>query len=100
MEGEEKREDRPYSKEEILAMEQKKDKHPSVLTMSGPIQSGFIQPEIILPSYEEMTADELLNGPGPMETQTDPETIKLEQPQYYGRWNNHYQGTYCGIYPA
>lgn len=79
MEGEEKREDRPYSKEEILAMEQKKDKHPSVLTMSGPIQSGFIQPEIILPSYEEMNGDELLNGPGPMETQTDPETIKLEQ---------------------
>ena len=60
LEGEKEREDRPYSKEEILAMGQKEAKNPSVLVMYGLIQLGPI-----FPSYEEMTVDECSMDPAP-----------------------------------
>ena len=82
MEGRKEREDRPYTKEEIETRVQKaKDflfpyYEPFMLPKLEPIQSGPIEPQIILPSYE--TVEELFNGPElkrslSMETQPDPD---------------------------
>ena len=67
------REDRPYSREELLALEQTRGfsytpEVPFQELMQGPTQAGFVE---VLPSYEEMTVDELFNGPSSMETQPD-----------------------------
>ena len=60
--------DPPYAGDELLVIPPK----PTVLTnvlMLGPSSAGQIAE--YLPSYEEMTLDEMFNGPSPMETQPD-----------------------------
>ena len=71
------REDRPYSREQLLALEQTRGfsytpEVPSHELIQGPTQAGFVE---VLPSYEEMTVDELFNGPSSMETQPDLEQV-------------------------
>lgn len=82
LEGKEEREDRAYTKEEIETTVQKARDflfpyyEPFKLPKLEPIQSGPIEPQIILPPYE--TVEELFNGPQlkrslSMETQPDPD---------------------------
>ena len=81
LEGNMERQDRPYSREEILALEQARFYTPEEIeTMvekakdfsfpyhqqSEPTQTGSAG---VLPSFEEMMVDELFNGPSSMETQ-------------------------------
>ena len=47
---------------------------PSHELMQGPTQAGFVE---FLPSYEEMTVDELFSGPSSMETRPDLEQVQV-----------------------
>ena len=85
--------DRPYSREEILALEQTRGfsytpeeiglwyrrqkifsfPYHELSMLPGPTQAGSVD---VLPSYEEMTVDELFNGPNSLETQPDLEQVQ------------------------
>ena len=93
LEGNMRRQDRPYSREEILALEQArgffctpeeietmvqkaKDFSFPYHQLSEPTQAGSTG---VLPSYEEMMVDELFNGPSAMETQPYLEQVLEER---------------------
>ena len=86
------RQDRPYSREEILALERAcgffytpeeietmvqkaKDFSFPYHQLSEPTQAGSVD---VFPSYEEMMIDELFNGPSYMESQPDIEQVLKE----------------------
>ena len=72
-------EDLPYSREELLASEQTRGfsyapNIPSAISMSGPTQARSME---VLSSYEEMTVDELFNGPSSRKTQPELEQVQV-----------------------
>ena len=71
---ESEREDRPYSREGLLALEQTRGFSYTPGVPSRELMQGSTQ---VLPSYEEMTIDELFNGPSSMETQPDLEQVQV-----------------------
>lgn len=89
LEGEIEREDRSYSREELLALEQYRGfmyTPEDIETMvqkakefSFPYHELKPEPTEVLPSFEEMTMDEMFNGPSSMETQPDLEQVQVSE---------------------